>query len=208
MRNSSEKNSLASLYASGVQNLHKAVMAMFIYTSNLFATSEPPEHLDSNSPNLLLWFLCFIKSRADHSGITHPFINPDQIFFSNAPQNVCRRIIKKNQNKDFENLNSNILEVPMSWTSHSFLFWSFYFFYSTTLCWHGIALNACYDNPQEFCLDSILLRIISRDFFTPKFFLRLLIPCNLLTHVFDRMQIEMKSIFQIFLSPKNKTTVG
>ena len=34
-----------------------------------------------------------------------------------------------------------------------FYFCSFYFFYSRTLFWHGIALNACYDNPQEFCLD-------------------------------------------------------
>ena len=84
-------------------------------------------------------FFCFIKSRANHSGITQPFLNPNQIFFSNAPQNVCRRIIKKNQNKDFENLNSNILEVPMSWTSYSFLFMFllFFLFYNTLLTWHS-----------------------------------------------------------------------
>ena len=61
---------------------------------------------------------CLIKSRANRSGITEPFLNPNLIFFSNAPQIVCCRIIKKNQNKNFENSNSNILEVPMSRTSY------------------------------------------------------------------------------------------
>ena len=36
-----------------------------------------------------------------------PFLTPNLIFFSNAPQIVCRRIIKNNQNKDVENSNSN-----------------------------------------------------------------------------------------------------
>ena len=48
-------------------------------------------------------FFCLIKSRANCSGITQPFLNPNLIFFSNVPQIVCRRIIKKNQNKDLEN---------------------------------------------------------------------------------------------------------
>ena len=69
--------------------------------------------------NLLLWFFC-LKSRVNCSRITQPFLNPNLIFFSNAPQIVCCRIIKKNQNKDLENL--NILEVPMSWTSYQSLF--------------------------------------------------------------------------------------
>ena len=49
------------------------------------------------------FFFYLIKSRANQSGITKP-----QIF--------CLRIIKKNQNKDLENSNLNILEVPMSRT--------------------------------------------------------------------------------------------
>ena len=62
-------------------------------------------------------FFCLIKSRANHSGATQPFLNHNMIFFPNAPQIICHRIIKKNQNKDLENSNSNILEVPMSRTS-------------------------------------------------------------------------------------------
>ena len=85
---------------------------------NLFATSKPPKYSNSNYPNLLLWFFCLIKSRANWSGIIQPFLNPNLIFFSNVPQIVCHRIIKKNQNKDLENSNLNILEVPMSRTSY------------------------------------------------------------------------------------------
>ena len=66
-------------------------------------TSEPPKYSNLNSPNLLLWFFCLINSRTNHSGITQPFLNPNISF-------VCSRIIKKNQNKDLENSNSNILE--------------------------------------------------------------------------------------------------
>ena len=85
----------------------------------MFTTSESPKYSNLNSPNLLLWFFfCLIKSRVNRSGITQPFLNPNLIFFSNAPQIVCCRIIKKNQNKDLENSNSNILEVPMSWTDY------------------------------------------------------------------------------------------
>jgi len=54
-------------------------------------------------------FFCLIKSSANRSRIMQPFLNPNIIFFSNTPQIVCHRIIKKNQNKDLEN--SNILEV-------------------------------------------------------------------------------------------------
>ena len=117
------------------------------------------------------------------------------------PHIVCSRIIKKIKTKILR------IWIRIFWRFRCreqviyFYFCSFYFFYSTTLLWHGMALNACYDNPQEFCLDCILLKIShkrSRDFFTPKFILWLIIPSNLLTHVFDRMQIEMKSNFQIF----------
>ena len=73
---------------------------------------------------------CLIKSRANHSGITQPFLNPNMIFFSNAPQIFWHRIIKMNQNKDFESSNLNILEVPMSWTSYT----------NCTLCPVGILL--------------------------------------------------------------------
>ena len=76
-------------------------------------------HSNSNSPNLLLWFFCLIKSRANRSGITQPFLNPNLIFFSKAPQIVCPRIIKKNQNKDLEN---STLEVPMSRTCYRIRF--------------------------------------------------------------------------------------
>ena len=64
---------------------------------NLFATLEPPKY----------WRICLIKSRANRSRIMQPFLNPNLIFFSNAPQIVRKRIIKKNQNKDLENSNSN-----------------------------------------------------------------------------------------------------
>ena len=84
----------------------------YTFTNNLFVTSEPPKYSNSNPPNLLLWLFCLIKSRAK------PFLNPNLIFFSDAPQIVCRRIIKKNQNKDLENSHSNILKVPMSRTSY------------------------------------------------------------------------------------------
>ena len=40
-----------------------------ILTFNLFTTSEPPKYSNSNSPNLLLWFFCLIKSSANCSGI-------------------------------------------------------------------------------------------------------------------------------------------
>ena len=36
---------------------------------NLFMTSESPKYSNSNSPNLLLWSFCLIKSRANRSGI-------------------------------------------------------------------------------------------------------------------------------------------
>ena len=100
--------------------------------NNLFATSEPPKYSNSNSPNLLLWFFCLIKSRMNRSGITQPFLNPDLIFFSNLPQIVCCRIIKKNQNKDLENSNLNILEFPMSRTSYI----SFTFHFVGLWVWH------------------------------------------------------------------------
>ena len=45
-------------------------------------------------------------------------MNPNIIFFSNMPQNVCCSIINKNQKKDLENL--RILEVPMSRTSYKY----------------------------------------------------------------------------------------
>ena len=83
---------------------------------NLFTTSEPPKY--SNSPNLFLWCFCLIKSRANCSQFKQHFLNRNLIFFSNASQIFCCRIIKKNQNKDLENLNSNILEVPMLRTSY------------------------------------------------------------------------------------------
>ena len=92
-------------------------MKLQFQMTNLLLTSDPPKYSNSNSPNILLWFFCLIRSRANRARITQPFLNPNLIFFSNAPQIVCRRIIKKNQNKDLENLNSNILEVPMSRTS-------------------------------------------------------------------------------------------
>ena len=60
---------------------------------NLFATSEPPKY--SNSPNLLLWFFCLIKSRTNCSGFSQSFLNPNLVFFSNAPQIVCHRINKE-----------------------------------------------------------------------------------------------------------------
>ena len=60
-------------------------------------TSEPPKY--SNSPNLLLCFFCLIKSRANSSGFTQPFLNPNLIFFSNTPQIVCCRINKKIKTK-------------------------------------------------------------------------------------------------------------
>ena len=73
-------------------------------STNLFTTLEPPKY--SNSPNLLLWFFCLIKSRANCSGITKPFLNPNLICASNC--------LLQNH---LENWNSNILEVPMSPTS-------------------------------------------------------------------------------------------
>ena len=84
-------------------------------TYNLFTTSESPKYSNSNSQiNLLLWFFCLIKSRANRSGITQPFLNLNLIF----AWNCVLQIHKKNQNKDLENSNSNILEVPMSRTSY------------------------------------------------------------------------------------------
>ena len=56
---------------------------------------------------------CLIKSRVNCSVIKQPFLNRNLIFFSNTSQIVCCRIIKKNQTKDLETSNSNILEVPM-----------------------------------------------------------------------------------------------
>ena len=82
----------------------------------MFTTLESPKYSNLNSPNLLLCFFCLIKSRANCSGITQPFLNPNLIFFSNVPQIVCCRIIKKHQNKDLENL--NILKVLVSRTSY------------------------------------------------------------------------------------------
>ena len=35
------------------------------WLNNLFATSKPPKYLNLNSPNLLLWFFCLIKSRVN-----------------------------------------------------------------------------------------------------------------------------------------------
>ena len=52
---------------------------------NLFTTSESPKYSNSNSPNLLLWFFCLIENRANRSGITQWFPNPNLIFFSNSP---------------------------------------------------------------------------------------------------------------------------
>ena len=104
---------IATYLLAAVINFEPTYIQGFI---NLFTTSEPPKYSNSNSPNLLLWSFCLIKSRANCSGIKKPFLNPNLIFFSKAPQIVCRRIIKKNQNKDLEN--SNILEVPMSRTSY------------------------------------------------------------------------------------------
>ena len=40
-------------------------------------------------------FFCLIKSRRNRSVFTQLFLNANLIFFSNAPQIVCRRIIKK-----------------------------------------------------------------------------------------------------------------
>ena len=57
---------------------------MFWSPINLFTTSESPKYSNSNSPNLLLWFFCLIKSRANCSGITQPFLNLNLIFASNC----------------------------------------------------------------------------------------------------------------------------
>jgi len=51
---------------------------------NLFTTSESPKYSNSNSPNLLLWFFCLIKSWANPYGITQPFLNLNLIFASNC----------------------------------------------------------------------------------------------------------------------------
>ena len=56
----------------------------WILCINLFTTSEPPKYSNSNSPNLLLWFFCLIKSRTNHSGITKPFLNPNADRASNC----------------------------------------------------------------------------------------------------------------------------
>ena len=44
-------------------------------------------------------FFARSKVGANCSGITQPFPNPNLIFFSNVPQILCCRIIKKNQKK-------------------------------------------------------------------------------------------------------------
>ena len=62
---------------------HFLINSIFV-TFNLFTTSEPPKYSNSNSPNLFLWFFCLIKSRANRSGITKPFLNHNLIFFSNS----------------------------------------------------------------------------------------------------------------------------
>ena len=51
---------------------------------NLFTTLESPTYSNSNFPNLFLWFFCLIRSRANSSGITQPFLNLNLIFASNC----------------------------------------------------------------------------------------------------------------------------
>ena len=66
-----------------------------------------------SSKSFVMIFFYLIKSRANQSGITKPFLNPNLMktsFF------FVSESLKKNQNKDLEN--SNILEVPMSRTSY------------------------------------------------------------------------------------------
>ena len=83
---------------------------------------------------LQILFFCLIKSRANRSGITQPFLNPNLIFFFNGPQIVCCRIIRKNQNKNLENSNLNILEVPMFRTSYKTCFIQFLWVFRSK-CW-------------------------------------------------------------------------
>ena len=100
-------------------------LCLFLVCSNLFATSEPPKYSNLNSPNLLLWFFLIIlynifwgfrlKTHAIRvrKGCVISILRPT---FDQAKNKI---LLTKKIRKNLEN--SNILEIPMSWTSYSFV---------------------------------------------------------------------------------------
>ena len=77
--------------------------------SNLFTTSDPPKYSNSNSPILQIFVFVFWRGTRKHFHWSKKYFRPIKIF--SCPPSI-------NKNKDLENSNSNILEVPMSQKSY------------------------------------------------------------------------------------------